>query len=61
MEIISYDDRGIICNLGGGAGGAARGRGRGRGRGARDNSLIGQTVRIAQGPFKGENFKYFLF
>lgn len=41
---------------GGGVGGASprgRGGGRGRGRGARDNSLIGQTVRIAQGPFKG--------
>jgi len=40
---------------GGGAGGAGRGRGMGRGtgRGFRDNSVIGQTVRIAKGPFKG--------
>ena len=57
MEIIRCDVTGIIYNLGGGAGGATRGRGRGRGRGARDNSLIGQTVRIAQGPFKGGDFK----
>ena len=36
-------------------GGAGRGRGMGRGagRGFRDNSVIGQTVRIAKGPFKG--------
>ena len=26
----------------------------GRGRGRRDNDLIGQTVRISQGPYKGE-------
>lgn len=26
----------------------------GRGRGRRDNELIGQTVRISQGPYKGE-------
>lgn len=25
-----------------------------RGRGRRDNELIGQTVRISQGPYKGE-------
>ncbi|XP_027563215.1 transcription elongation factor SPT5-like, partial [Neopelma chrysocephalum] len=30
-----------------GAGGMSRGRGR------RDNDLIGQTVRISQGPYKG--------
>ena len=29
------------------------GRGRGRGRGGRDMSLISQTVRISQGPYKG--------
>ena len=40
-------------------GGAGRGRGMGRGggmgagRGFRDNKVIGQTVRIAKGPFKG--------
>ena len=39
----------------GGVAGAGRGRGMGRGggRGFRDNSVIGQTVRIAKGPFKG--------
>lgn len=25
-----------------------------RGRGRRDNELIGQTVRISQGPYKGD-------
>ncbi|XP_077978109.1 transcription elongation factor SPT5-like [Glandiceps talaboti] len=35
----------------GGRGGGQGGAGRGRGR--RDNELIGQTVRICQGPFKG--------
>lgn len=25
-----------------------------RGRGRRDNELIGQTVRISQGPYKGQ-------
>ena len=44
---------------GGGAGGrgsprGGMGRGRGRGRGGRDISLISQTVRISQGPYKGE-------
>ena len=28
--------------------------GRGRGRMSRDMELIGQTVRISQGPYKGE-------
>uniref|UniRef100_A0A7N8XYC3 Transcription elongation factor SPT5 n=1 Tax=Mastacembelus armatus TaxID=205130 RepID=A0A7N8XYC3_9TELE len=37
---------------GGGRGGGGGGMGRGRGR--RDNELIGQTVRISQGPYKGE-------
>ena len=40
---------------GGGAGGGGGGMGRGRGR--RDNDLIGQTVRISQGPYKGERHK----
>ncbi|MGH0126121.1 UNVERIFIED_CONTAM: hypothetical protein FKN15_025478 [Acipenser sinensis] len=35
----------------GGQGGGGGGMGRGRGR--RDNDLIGQTVRISQGPYKG--------
>ena len=44
---------------GGGAGGrgaqrGGMGRGRGRGRGGRDMSLISQTVRISQGPYKGK-------
>lgn len=40
----------------GGGGGMQRGGGgggMGRGRGRRDNDLIGQTVRISQGPYKG--------
>lgn len=28
-----------------------------RGRGRRDNELIGQTVRISQGPYKGESWR----
>lgn len=40
---------------GGGGGGDRGGRGRGRGRGGgRDRSLIGQTIKITQGPYKGE-------
>lgn len=35
------------------------GGGMGRGRGRRDNDLIGQTVRISQGPYKGK--KAFIF
>ncbi|MGH0148415.1 UNVERIFIED_CONTAM: hypothetical protein FKN15_014145 [Acipenser sinensis] len=37
----------------GGQGGGGGGGGMGRGRGRRDNDLIGQTVRISQGPYKG--------
>ncbi|XP_076450911.1 transcription elongation factor SPT5-like isoform X2 [Babylonia areolata] len=37
----------------GGGGGAERQGGRGRGTTRRDRELIGQTVRIRQGPFKG--------
>lgn len=38
----------------GSGGGATPGRGRGGGGGVRrDRELIGQTVRIIQGPFKG--------
>uniref|UniRef100_A0A3P9NKA0 Transcription elongation factor SPT5 n=1 Tax=Poecilia reticulata TaxID=8081 RepID=A0A3P9NKA0_POERE len=36
----------------GGGGGGGGGGGFGRGRGRRDNELIGQTVRISQGPYK---------
>ncbi len=38
--------------------------GRGRGRGAdnrRDKDLIGQTVRIVQGPYKGRSMLYSIF
>ena len=39
-----------------GGGGGTGGAGRGRGRGAkRDTSLIGQTVKIVGGPFKGKS------
>uniref|UniRef100_A0A8D3CKL1 Transcription elongation factor SPT5 n=1 Tax=Scophthalmus maximus TaxID=52904 RepID=A0A8D3CKL1_SCOMX len=38
---------------GGERGGGGGGGGMGRGRGRRDNELIGQTVRISQGPYKG--------
>ena len=41
-----------------GGGGVISGAGRGRGRGGdrRDKELIGQTVRIVQGPYKGKSF-----
>lgn len=39
--------------------GGGGGRGRGRG-GGRDQSIIGQTVRIAQGPFKGNWFCFIM-
>ena len=40
---------------GGRGGGHTRGRGRGRGGGniGRDRELIGQTIKITQGPYKG--------
>ncbi|XP_035670800.1 transcription elongation factor SPT5-like [Branchiostoma floridae] len=38
---------------GGDRGGGGGGQGRGRGRARRDMELIGQTVRICQGPYKG--------
>lgn len=38
---------------GGSAGGGGRGRGRGGFRVGRDKHLIGQTIKITQGPFKG--------
>ena len=49
----------FVLSAGGGAGGrggqrGGMGRGRGRGRGGRDMSLISQTVRISQGPYKGK-------
>ena len=36
-----------------GPAGAGAGRGRGRGANARDKEIIGHTVRIKQGPYKG--------
>jgi len=52
-----------------GSGGATPGRGRGGGGGGggggpgvkRDREFIGQTVRIIQGPFKGECDQNFIF
>lgn len=50
----------FLVDLTGGGGGGGRGgprggmgRGRGRGYGGRDMTLISQTVRISQGPYKG--------
>jgi len=40
---------------GGGVAGAGRGRGRGEDR--RNTGLIGQTVRIVQGPYKGTELR----
>lgn len=42
---------GMGASPGGGGGGGGRGRGRGMGR--RDTDLIGQTIKIIKGPFKG--------
>ena len=38
---------------GGVRGGGGGGRGRGRGRGGRDNQLLGKTILITRGPYKG--------
>ena len=38
---------------GGVRGGGGGGRGRGRGCGGRDNQLLGKTIRIIRGPYKG--------
>ena len=48
----------LLLGPGGGGGGAGGvrgggGRGRGRGRGGRDNQLLGKTIRITRGPYKG--------
>jgi len=50
----------------GGGGGGGGGRGRGRGEDRRNNGIIGQTVRIVQGPYKGKDsisgpFQYIFF
>ena len=39
---------------GGQGGGGGGGRGRGRGEDHRNSGIIGQTVRIVQGPYKGK-------
>lgn len=38
---------------------AGGGGGMGRGRGRRDNDLIGQTIKITHGPYKGEYVRRF--
>ena len=43
-----------------GAGNMTPGRGRGGGLSKRDRELIGQTVRIVQGPFKGIDHQLFI-
>ena len=47
----------LLLGPGGGGGvrggGGGGGRGRGRGRGGRDNQLLGKTIRITRGPYKG--------
>ena len=44
----------LLSGPGGGGGGVrGGGRGRGRGRGGRDNQLLGKTIRITRGPYKG--------
>ena len=50
----------LLLGQGGGAGGVrggGGGRGRGRGRGGRDNQLLGKTIRITRGPYKGTKIK----
>ena len=48
----------FICLRTGGGGVSPSGRGggfgRGRGRPGRDTALIGKTIRISQGPYKGK-------
>ena len=41
---------------GGTRGGGGGGRGRGRGRGSKEHQLIGKTIRITRGPYKGWYF-----
>lgn len=42
-----------MTGFGGGGGGGGRGGGAGRGRVTRDRGLIGTTIKITRGPFKG--------
>ena len=44
---------GPVGGGGGVRGGGGGGRGRGRGRGGRDNQLLGNTIWITRGPYKG--------
>ena len=52
---LNYD---LCLRIGGGGGVSPAGRGggfgRGRGRPGRDTALIGKTIRISQGPYKGK-------
>ena len=48
----------LLSGQGGGAGGVRGGGGGGRGRGGRDNQLLGKTIRITRGPYKGTEFIY---
>ena len=53
----------LLLGPGGGGRGAGGfrgggGRGRGRGRGGRDNQLLGKTIRITRGPYKGTIIVY---
>ena len=56
----------LLLGQGGGAGGVrggggGGGRGRGRGRGGRDNQLLGKTIRITRGPYKGTEIIIYSF
>ena len=52
----------LLSGPGGGGGGVRGGggdeRGHGRGHGGRDNQLLGKTVRITRGPYKGTIIPY---
>lgn len=43
----------LFTGFGSGGGGGGRGGGSGRGRVARDRDIIGTTIKITRGPFKG--------
>ena len=55
LFVLIYELPLLLLGQGGGAGGVrgGGGRGRGRGRGGRDNQLLGKTIRITRGPYKG--------
>lgn len=48
-------DNSVLFSISGQMQRGGGGGGMGRGRGRRDNDLIGQTVRISQGPYKGRS------